>query len=255
VVRGYGCTVSLGGPAPILNRVEHDLPPTLRVGAAGYPVDHSLTLKHDTATSRWQVVGAETNRTVAAIDDVAARCLLGELELFIAAHARRNVFIHAAAVAVNGRGIVLPGRTHSGKTTLAAELVRAGALYYSDEYAVLDAHGLLRPYPRPLMMRATGSAAAGPVTVESLGGTTGRRAVPVGLVAFLRHRSDATFAVSSVSPAHGVLGLIGNAVAAQTRPRAVLTAATAAMSAATATEGTRGDAAVAAAAILATVTW
>ena len=37
-----------------------------------------------------------------------------------------------------GRAIVIPGRTFSGKSTLVAELVRAGATYYSDEYAVED---------------------------------------------------------------------------------------------------------------------
>jgi hypothetical protein len=30
-----------------------------------------------------------------------------------------------------------------------AELVRAGATYYSDEFAVLDSRGRVHPFPRP----------------------------------------------------------------------------------------------------------
>jgi hypothetical protein len=42
--------------------------------------------------------------------------------------------------------MVLPGKSFAGKTTLVAALVRAGAEYWSDEYAVLDANGDVHPY-------------------------------------------------------------------------------------------------------------
>ena len=54
------------------------------------------------------------------------------------------------AAKVCGHGIMLPGYSFAGKTTLVAEFVRAGALYYSDEYAVLDRDRFAHPYPRPL---------------------------------------------------------------------------------------------------------
>ena len=57
--------------------------------------------------------------------------------------------MHAGAVAWRDRGIVIPGRSHSGKTTLVRALVEA-ARYYSDEFAVLDPQGRLHPYPLPL---------------------------------------------------------------------------------------------------------
>ena len=71
----------------------------------------------------------------------------------MAEFARRRVFLHAGAVAWNGLGIVIPGGTMSGKTSLVRELLQAGALYYSDEYAVLDDLGRLHPYPQPLGVR------------------------------------------------------------------------------------------------------
>ena len=76
-----------------------------------------------------------------------------DLEVYVAEQARRRVFVHAGAVGWNGRAIILPGQTRSGKTTLVAALVRAGATYYSDEYAVIDTQGRVHPYPRPLMIR------------------------------------------------------------------------------------------------------
>src|SRR3954469_9856881 len=60
-----------------------------------------------------------------------------DLHLHVAEMARRRVFVHAGVVALEGRAVMLPGRSHAGKTTLVAELVKAGATYYSDEYAVL----------------------------------------------------------------------------------------------------------------------
>ena len=40
--------------------------------------------------------------------------------------------LHAAAVAWQGRAIVIPGHSHAGKSTLTAALLRAGAGYLSD---------------------------------------------------------------------------------------------------------------------------
>src|SRR5947207_12547351 len=71
-----------------------------------------------------------------------------DARMFVAEHARRRVFVHAAAVGWKGKAILIPGESMSGKTNLAAEFVRAGATYYSDEYAVLDDHGRVHPYAK-----------------------------------------------------------------------------------------------------------
>jgi len=74
----------------------------------------------------------------------------------VAENARRWIFVHAGVVAWGGRAIVIPGATQSGKTSLVAALVRAGAVYLSDEYAVFDARGRVHPYPKPLSIRSDG---------------------------------------------------------------------------------------------------
>jgi hypothetical protein len=44
----------------------------------------------------------------------------GDLDFYIASNSQNCLFVHAGAVQWNGRTIVLPGRSRTGKTTLAA---------------------------------------------------------------------------------------------------------------------------------------
>jgi hypothetical protein len=74
-------------------------------------------------------------------------------KLFIANHAPERVVVHAGVVAWNNRAILFPGSSHAGKSTLVAELLRCGAGYLSDDFAVLDRDGNVHPYDRPLLMR------------------------------------------------------------------------------------------------------
>src|SRR5262249_36246454 len=85
--------------------------------------------------------------------EACLRTFEADVQLHVAEMAPERVFVHAGVVAYQGRGILLPGRSFAGKSTLVRELVQAGAQYYSDEYAVLDADGAVHPYPRPLSIR------------------------------------------------------------------------------------------------------
>src|SRR5438094_6797894 len=68
------------------------------------------------------------------------------LEETLIVGAPRRTFLHAGVVGWRGRALVLPGRSRAGKSTLVAELVRAGATYLSDEYAVLDDAARAHPF-------------------------------------------------------------------------------------------------------------
>src|SRR5262249_26128145 len=92
------------------------------------------------------------------------------LNLGIAERAPARIFVHAGVVGWRGRAIVIPGRSYSGKSTLVAALVRAGATYYSDEYAVLDSRGRVHPYPKPISLRQARDVPPRLVTAEDLGG-------------------------------------------------------------------------------------
>jgi hypothetical protein len=62
-----------------------------------------------------------------------------------------HVMFHASAVARGGDAVICPAPMESGKTTLAAGLVRAGLDYVTDEAVAVDPNGLgIRAYPKPL---------------------------------------------------------------------------------------------------------
>lgn len=65
------------------------------------------------------------------------------------------LLFHAGAVSRNGSGVVLPGASGTGKTTLVAGLVVAGYDYLSDEAAAIDpVSGMLYPYPKALTLKS-----------------------------------------------------------------------------------------------------
>lgn len=155
--------------------------------------------------------------------------------------APRRVFLHAGVVGWRGRAILLPGVSHSGKSTLVSELVRAGATYYSDEYALLDRQGRVHPYARKLRLRLDGDADVRDVPPEELG-KIGRRPLPVALVALLRYREDARWRPRAVKPARAVLDLLMNAPTARVNPSSVLAALQPLARGARVVAGVRGEA-------------
>ncbi len=176
------------------------------------------------------------------LDEVLA-VLESDLQLYVAERARRRVFVHAGVVGWNGQAILVPGRTLSGKTTLVSELLRAGATYYSDEYAVLDARGRVHPYPKALGFRRRGSGPFGDrVAAEALGAPTGSGPLPVGLVVLTEYRKGGRWRPRSVSPGRAALALLENTVPARRRPKASLTALQAALAGARTLRGARGEA-------------
>jgi hypothetical protein len=165
-----------------------------------------------------------------------------DLELYIADRARRRTFVHAGVVGWNGRAIVLPGQSGSGKSSLVRALVRAGATYYSDEFAVLDERGRVHPYPIPLAIRP-GQDGAPPVKcrVEEIGGVAGSYPLPVGLVLITRYVSGSQFRPRRVSAGRAVLELLANTLPARRRPERVLDTLTQVVSQALVLRGPRGE--------------
>lgn len=170
------------------------------------------------------------------------------VRLYVAERAPRRVFVHAGVVGWRGRAVVVPGRSLSGKTTLVAALVRAGADYYSDEYAVLDAEGRVHPYARPLSVREGAGRTRRPA--EAFGGRAGAGPLPVGLLVATRYERGARWRPRPLSSGEAVLEMLANAVAARSSPGRVLFALAAAAGGASAVAGARGEAERAAESIL-----
>ena len=170
---------------------------------------------------------------------------------YVALYAHGRAFVHAGAVAWQGRGIVIPGRSMAGKSTLVDALARLGAVYYSDEYAVIDSRGRLHPFPQPLAMRTSASGLTqsdrDPIAEGFEVGTT---AIPIGLVVSTAYKAISRWKPRSMTRGETVLELLDNCVAAQHAPHRVIAAITAATGSTDGVKGNRGDAPAAAARIL-----
>jgi hypothetical protein len=129
------------------------------------------------------------------------------LHRLVAASASK-VFIHAGVVGWKGKAIVLPGRTLAGKTSLVAALMRAGAEYYSDEYAVVDREGRVHPYPKRLGIRQPERIEQQLTAPNLLGGSVGSRPLPVGMILFTRYREGAGWKPRELMATQGALKLL-----------------------------------------------
>jgi hypothetical protein len=172
----------------------------------------------------------------------ALEALESDLHLYVAERAQRRFFVHAGVVGWRGRAIVIPGRSFSGKTTLVAEWVRAGATYYSDEYAVFDGQGRVHPYPKPLSLRENGASPAKKYTVEEIGGRAGVKPLPVGLVITSVYKPGARWRPRRLSAGQGGLALLAHAVSARRQPEVALSLLQQVVSEAPVLKGVRGEA-------------
>jgi len=226
----------------LLPQLLERLPPGVRP-AASPVVDHIYSLWASDGTPA-RVYSGRARRARTLDLGKALAVLEAEIRQGIATAAPRHTFVHAGAVGWRGRAIVIPGRSRSGKTTLVAALVSAGASYLSDEYAVLDARGRVHPFAKPLSVRGPSGCDrhAARVPAESLGARVARRPLPVGLIALTAHRPHAAWAPARATRGHAVLEMLRHTVPARLRPEAVLGALDAATGRALLLVGERGEA-------------
>jgi hypothetical protein len=243
----YGVRVGVrSNDAELLSRLKSYLPPGWRP-AASPVVQHlySVLAGKSTKTNvrRFNLAYRNNARLARTLDlEEVFDLFESDLHLQIAEHARRRVFVHAGVVGWNGQAIVMPGRSLSGKTTLVAELVRAGATFYSDEYAVLDLRGRVHPYPRALGVRQGESVKQTRYAPESLGAAVGSRPLPVGMVIVSSYKPGARWRPRLLSPGQGALALLDNTVSIRREPASALPALKNVVSSATVLKGARGEA-------------
>lgn len=146
-----------------------------------------------------------------------------QIRITVAEFAKSNVFIHAGAVGWKGVGIIIPGRSYSGKTTLVSELIKLGAEYYSDEYAVLDSRGYLQPYPKMLSMRGIVNDWDQVDTApEKFGAIIGRKPLRVGAVLVTKFEKSAKWKPEILSPGEGVMEILQHTIPIRNKPEFVL---------------------------------
>jgi hypothetical protein len=244
----YGLRVGVRFNDPsLLERLAPHLPPGWKPRASPV-VDQIFSLWVSPQGTRLRAGGrvyVGHRRTLARDVGQAFEILESEIRQSVAAAARRRTFVHAGVVGWRGQAILVPGRSRSGKTTLVTELVKAGAEYYSDEFALLDARGRVHPFAKSLSIREGGCVRHEVVRrrhAEELGGSRGERPLPVGLVVLVNYRPGAAWRPVELTQGQAVLEILAHTVPARLRPEASLVALEGAVAKATVLRGERGEA-------------
>lgn len=157
-------------------------------------------------------------RRETSVDSTASR-----IRLTVAEFAPERVFIHAGVVAWKGKGIVLPARSFRGKTSLTLALVKRGAVYYSDEYAIFDRYGFLQPFPKMLSVRGIiDERKQVDLPVEDFGGAAGTEKIRAGMILITEYKERAHWKPQVLTPAQGVIETLSHSVAIRQNPNFTL---------------------------------
>jgi hypothetical protein len=162
-----------------------------------------------------------------------------------------ELFVHAGAVAVGGCALLFPGRSHTGKSMLAAALLRNGAHYLSDEYAVIDKDGRILPFAQPLSIRDDGKPWGRNVEPSEFGACRVDWPTRAVLIAVVEFSPTGRWDPQPMEPGEAVLAVLDNTVAVRADPHRALRRVRLACDRAQGLAGERGDADLAAADLLA----
>ena len=226
VVRSYGVvcvvrTTSAGAFRPIRRVLETYLP-ACEFLSPETDAEHELWYSwnkngRDSLYKNNEVISVRAKR-----DDLL-ESLGSAVRIAVAEYAVDRVFIHAGVVGWKGKAIIIPARSFKGKSALTAELVRQGALYYSDEYAVLDEKARVHPFPKELSLRGIkNDYDQVDHAVETLGGKAGKRPIPVGMVVITEYKKGAKWKPEVLNSGRGVMELIDNTVPIRRDPHFAL---------------------------------
>lgn len=145
------------------------------------------------------------------------------LRLTIAEFAVGKVFLHAGVVGWKGKALILPGKSFHGKTTMVAELVRHGADYFSDEYAVLDEEGFVHPFPKMLSVRGIiDDFQQMDLPVETFGGQASLEPLEAGLILLTEFDKNALWNPEILNPGAGVLEILSHTIPIRYKPEFTL---------------------------------
>lgn len=209
----YGMTVSVECEDVELKRLARDVAKKALVGRLqffeGYSntCDHKFVVFRDDEKALWfssQGISSGPFRDRAAF----SRTLNSLIRIYVAEKSRGWVFVHAGVVGWKGRAIVLPAKSYQGKTTLVGELLRLGAEYYSDEYAVIDEFGLIHPFERELSVRTIKSIVPTDVPASEYGGEIGKEPLPAGVVVLTKYIEGCEFSPERISTGIGIHEMI-----------------------------------------------
>lgn len=181
---------------------------------------------------------------------VFARMLSSSLRIVIAEKAYPWVFIHAGSVSRHGKAIIFPAWSYQGKTTLVSELIRIGADYMSDEYAVLDEIGMVHPFERDLSIRVDERLPPVEMEAAAFGSGPMPEPVPLGMVVLTKYEPDSVWDPEILSVGQGILETVPQVIPINFNTKFALKVLNTTFNRAIIVKSPRGDARVAAKTIL-----
>ena len=161
------------------------------------------------------------------VDGVAALLYRLDKNVTIALqHDRSDLyFVHAAALAIDGRVVVLAAPPGTGKSTLTLALLENGFSYLSDELAPIDVEALkVHPYahalclktppPKPFKLPPDTFDAGGRfhIPVAAVPASAIAEPLSLGAVVFIERRLPAATTCRPITPARAAARLMANAL-------------------------------------------
>ncbi len=246
---GLSATVTLHGDVSSEAMLPYLPPNRAPVSGAGadrnYVIDHAYQ-NRSSNQPRYRVFFEK--RLLAQSSDLEEcfSALEGDLSMAIATDSRHGlVFVHSGVVSLGDGALLIPGTSRSGKSTLVDVLVARGALYCSDEYAVIDGEGLVWPYLRQISLRTENCLGSGKkVSMQRFEGRIAMASTPLPVTGILgcQYRAGSDWSCHPATPGQGVLQLLENAVSAQLDPGRTMKILSRAANGAKVKIGTRGEA-------------
>jgi hypothetical protein len=201
--------------------------------------DFTYRLESDAKTDVLRLYhGIELDRECTYEADMALH-LIGQACYQLAYFSTGGLVMHAALISWRGQGILLPGSTGKGKSTLAAWLLLCGYDYLTDELVFIadgeatNCYGLSRPLnlkkaARPLLSNtfqisfpSSGVMTSDPVDLiqhERFGNGRVLSHIPICAVIFPRFEADAAFDLHRLSKAQASLELMQCLINARNLP-------------------------------------
>ncbi len=198
------------------------------IGGEPAPPPH-VSFRVSCESDRWDLSRKGTSLYAGRSPGVLAERLLGEAIHDLVDRSRSGLILHAAAVCSHGGGMVLPGPTGIGKTTLTVRLLGMGFGYLTDELVHLPGRSdELRPFSRPLVVKQYARALLEPhvdLARHAARGLTGDDTILIPpaslevaerthpsrlqLLVFPRPQADARFTLKRLSKAQAAMALMG----------------------------------------------
>lgn len=216
VVWCHGVVIGFRANWPaVLKEIDSAFVPCSRASERGEP-DLAYSLECDEVRGLYAVsIGSQKLIQTPDLNRLLA-FLKQHVQHAIAESAVERLFVHAGVVAWRGRAILLPGYSGVGKSMLVRELICAGAVYLSDEFAVLDLDGLVHPFARPLSLRTNLVKLECPL--GELEVQTASEPLSVGMVAFTKYKPQGTFRPVPLTPGRALLELLKHVVTVRANP-------------------------------------